>query len=143
MNRLVRQLEISLNQLEYPGQIRATGDQTTSGGGAVYSPARSPLNLSLLPTNTTGLTSGDVWVDISGSTVFTGTAEVIDGVLTNITTTTGSLSVGNGVTGTGFPLGTRIDAVGASPGDFVLNNTFTAALGSITGFSSGILRVYP
>lgn len=56
MNKLLRQLDISFQQLRSPGQLLGAGDP-----GALL--GKSPLNLVNIPTSATGLKPGDVWSD--------------------------------------------------------------------------------
>lgn len=57
MNSLIRQLELTFNQMTNPGPIVCTGDQGTN------SKVKSGLNIQNIPTSATGLKSGDVWSD--------------------------------------------------------------------------------
>lgn len=141
MNTLIRQLEIVFNYFDNPGAIICTGDSSAD------SKTKSGLNIQRIPTSATGLLSGDVWADVSGSaTVFSGTADVSGGVLNVTAVASGTLSIGNGITGTDFPNGTKIVDVGTGTGGvgtYILNQNFTVASGSVTGYTSPVLRIVP
>lgn len=59
MTRLVRQLQILVNQLSTPGPISGASDLTNSIKGYPV----SALTLTDIPTVATGLPSGSVWSD--------------------------------------------------------------------------------
>lgn len=59
MNRLIRQLEITIRRLNSGGPIRAGSDFTQSVAGYPI----SALTLNDIPTSPTGLPSGSVWSD--------------------------------------------------------------------------------
>lgn len=57
MNTLIRQIEITFDQMRTPGPITCAGDNVAN------SKAKSGLNIQNIPTSSTGLKSGDVWSD--------------------------------------------------------------------------------
>lgn len=59
MNRLIRQLEITIRRLHAGGPIRAGSDPTQSVAGYPI----SALTLNDIPTSPTGLPVGSVWSD--------------------------------------------------------------------------------
>ncbi len=140
-NQLVRQLETIFNQLRNPGPFICAGDQS------IDSRALSGLQIIGIPLSITNLKSGDVWGDISGTpTVFVGTGSVAAGVLTITAVSSGTLAIGNGVTGTGVPNGTKVMSIltgSGGIGTYQLNEAVTVASTTITGFTSPALRIIP
>lgn len=147
-NGLIRQLETIFRQLDNPGPLICAPDLSPD------SRAQSGLNIKTPAISVTGsppagLISGDVWGDASGSAkTFTGTGSVSGNVLTIVASPspTGTLAVGNGVTGSLFPRGTRVLSLGSGTGGagtYILSESFTAASTTVTGFSSPFLRIVP
>lgn len=140
-NQLIRQLETIFNQLRNPGPFICAGDQSSD------SRALSGLQIIGIPLSTANLKSGDVWGDISGDpTVFVGAGSVAAGVLTITAVSSGTLAVGNGITGTGVPNGTKIVSIltgSGGVGTYQLNESISATSTTITGFTSPALRIIP
>lgn len=59
MNRLIRQIELTLRRMQSPGPLRGASDLTGSVAGYPV----SALTLQDIPTSPTGLPSGSVWSD--------------------------------------------------------------------------------
>jgi hypothetical protein len=145
-NALIRQLETIIRQITNPGPFICAPDLSSD------SRANSGLRILNPPVSTTGtppsgLTSGDVWADASGSaTAFVGTGSISGGTMTITAVTSGTLAVGQGITGTNVPRSTRIKSLGTGTGGtgtYILNETFTAASTTLTAFTSPVLRIVP
>lgn len=145
-NALIRQLETIFRQITNPGPFICAPDLSSD------SRANAGLRILNPPVSTTGvapsgLISGDVWADASGSaTAFVGTGSVNGGTLTITAVTSGTLAVGQGITGTGIPRSTRITALGTGTGGvgtYTLNESFTSASATVTAFTSPVLRILP
>jgi hypothetical protein len=151
-NGLIRQLETIFRQLSNPGPFICAPDLSSD------SRANAGLRILNIPVSTTGtapsgLISGDVWADASGSaTAFVGTGSVNGGVLTITAVTSGTLAVGQGITGPNttpgaiIPRSTKIVALGTGTGGagtYTLNEAFTSTSTTITAFTSPVLRILP
>ena len=145
-NALIRQLETIFRQQANPGPFICAPDLSAD------SRANAGLRILNIPVSTTGtapsgLISGDVWADASGSaTAFVGTGSVTGGVLNVTAVTSGTLAVGQGLTGTNIPRSTKVIALGTGTGGtgtYTLNEAFTAASTTVTGYTSPALRILP
>ena len=141
LNALLRQIETTFKGVTTPAPLTGVPDPGTN------SKYKSGLRLTNTPLSPNNLSSGDVWGDISGTpTVFVGTGSVSGTTLTITAVTSGTLAVGNGVTGTNIPDGSRVLTVltgSGGIGTYELSQSFTAASTTVTGFTSPVLRYVP